>query len=200
MKTSTIRIDSQKSWPWKVQLTAVLVHGEMYILPRNKGCYFQTNRLASSCAWASSCSQHRPTHKPKMNGSKTRLNVYIHTHTPASRSVHLYLKINNKTHHHATCSPQCHLENQEWNKVAYQLVITFGHVTFRRASRVFPILTRPLHIQRTIPTEGVDQPRWNTVERHCCEFNLLVITKCILINFIYVLHPFPLDIQTPFVM
>lgn len=42
-------------------------------------------------------------------------------------------------------------------KFAYQLVVTFGHITFRRAARVFPILTGPLHRQGAVAAEGVDQ-------------------------------------------
>lgn len=42
-------------------------------------------------------------------------------------------------------------------KFAYQLVVTFGHITFRRTARVFPILTGPLHRQRAVAAEGVDE-------------------------------------------
>ena len=58
-------------------------------------------------------------------------------------------------------SPQCHPENQEGGKkkiiIAYQLVVTFGHITFGWAAWVLSILTRPLHSQRAIATEGVDE-------------------------------------------
>lgn len=53
-------------------------------------------------------------------------------------------------HHSATLKP-------ERKKIAYQLVVTFGHITFGRAARVLSILTRPLHCQWAIATEGIDQ-------------------------------------------
>lgn len=41
--------------------------------------------------------------------------------------------------------------------VAYQLVVTFSHITFGRTARVLPVLTGPLHRQRAVAAEGVDQ-------------------------------------------
>ena len=46
---------------------------------------------------------------------------------------------------------------QEVKNIAYQPAVTFGHITFRRAARVLAILTRPLHTQRAVATECVDQ-------------------------------------------
>ena len=52
----------------------------------------------------------------------------------------------------------CHPETmKEKNKIAYQLIVTFGHITFGRTARVLSILTRPLHSQRAVTAEGVDQ-------------------------------------------
>lgn len=45
-------------------------------------------------------------------------------------------------------------------KIAYQLAVTFGHITFRGTARVLSILTGPLHRQRAVTTEGVDQAGW----------------------------------------
>lgn len=67
-------------------------------------------------------------------------------------------------------SPACHVLttvppwNHEQIKIAYQPVVTFGHITFGRTARVLSILTRPLHSQRAVATEGVDQAGWNKGE------------------------------------
>lgn len=78
------------------------------------------------------------------------------------RCAHRVVKeADSQAHHHTVCSPLCvrrqNKTKKKGIKFAYQLAVTFGHITFRRTARVFPILTRPLHCQRAVAAEGVDQ-------------------------------------------
>lgn len=80
-----------------------------------------------------------------------------HLHTPASGGGR---KPSSPSHCVLTAvpPPPPNQNNKEKGiKFAYQLVVTFGHITFRRTARVFPILTGPLHRQRAVAAEGVDE-------------------------------------------
>ncbi len=55
------------------------------------------------------------------------------------------------------CAHQCHHQTMKKKNLAYQLVVTFSHITFGGTAGVLSILTGPLHSQRAVTTEGVDQ-------------------------------------------
>lgn len=82
--------------------------------------------------------------------SSTYLMTQLFPESPHVAQDPLYNSSMPCAHHSATLK-------SEKTKLAYQLAITFGHITFGRTAGVLSILTRPLHCQRTIPTEGVDQ-------------------------------------------
>lgn len=69
---------------------------------------------------------------------------------PGSQRLRVTLTLTPRAHH-------CAAMTEEEKKNAYQLAVTFGHITFRGTARVLSILTGPLHRQRAVTAEGVDQ-------------------------------------------